>query len=354
MKVFNLETPALVVDEQLLDDNLMRMMEMLEDTKIALRPHYKTHKSTDIAWLQIENGAKGITCSKLGEAEDLVQAGIYDILIANQIVQKSKIARLAALAGMCHLTVCVDCEENIRDLSAAAAAAGTCIHCYVELNIGMNRCGVDTFEEFYRLAALLEELPGVSYDGIQAYAGHLAHEYDVEKREAAIQANEQKLQELLAYLEKRDIKSREVSGCSTGSIYLKKHSSVYTEVQPGSYIFLDRAYQGMHTGFKNALFVLATVISAGPDHFVIDAGIKSLCPDQGNPGLAGVDMTSVGVNLSEEHTAFYGPHKYKVGDMVRLIPGHCCSTVNLYDEMYLVDEDTVIDRIQIVSRGKAR
>lgn len=352
MKVYNLETPALVIEEQIMDDNLLRMMEMLEDTKIELRPHYKTHKSTDIAWLQIENGAKGITCSKLSEAEDLVQAGIYDVLIANQIVQKTKIARAAALAGMCHLTVCVDSAQNIRDLSAAAVTAGTTIHCYVEFDIGQKRCGVTNFEAFYELACLLEELPGVTYDGVQAYAGHLAHEYDVEKREAAIQANEQKLQELLAYLEERDIKSREVSGCSTGSIYLKKHSSVYTEAQPGSYIFLDMAYQDMHTGFKNALFVLATVISAGPEHFVVDAGIKSLCPDQGNPGLVGMEYESI--SLSEEHTAFYGPHNMKVGDMVRLIPGHCCSTVNLYDEMYLIDGDTVIDRIQVVSRGKAR
>ena len=327
-------------------------MEMLEDTKIALRPHYKTHKSTDIAWLQIENGAKGITCAKLSEAEDLVQAGVYDILIANQVVQKSKISRLASLAGMCHMTVCVDSAENIRDLSAAAQAAGTTIHCYVELEVGMKRCGVSDFEEFYQLAALLEELPGVTYDGVQAYAGHLSHEYDVEKREAALAANEMRLKHLLEYLEAREIKTREVSGCSTGSFYMKKHSSVYTEVQPGSYIFLDMAYQGMHTGFKNALFVLATVVSAGPEHFVVDAGIKSICPDQGYPGLVGMEYESI--SLSEEHTAFYGPHELKVGDQVRIIPGHCCSTVNLYDEMYLVDEDTVIDRIQVVSRGKSR
>ena len=352
MKLKDLETPALVIDELMMEENMDRMMAMLEDTRLQLRPHYKTHKSPDLAWLQIEKGAKGITCSKLSEAEDLVNAGIYDILIANQVVQKSKIARLAYLAGMCHMTVCVDHEENIRNLSAAAVLAGTVIHCYVELDIGMKRCGVDSFEEFYKLAALLEELPGVTYDGIQAYAGHLAHEYDTEKREAAIDANEERLKELIHYLEERGIKTREVSGCSTGSVYMKKHSLIYTELQPGSYIFLDMAYRGMNTAFKNSLYVLATVVSAGPKHFVIDAGMKSLSPDQGAPGIDG--MTFESVNQSEEHTAFYGPHNLKVGDLVKVIPGHCCTTVNLYDEMYLADGDTIIDRIPVVGRGKAR
>lgn len=352
MKLKDLETPALIIDEITMEENMDQMMSMLEDTRIQLRPHYKTHKSPDLAWLQIEKGAKGITCSKLSEAEDLVKAGIYDILIANQVVQKSKIARLASLAGMCRMTVCVDSEQNIRDLSAAACLAGTEIHCYVELDIGMNRCGVTDFEEFYQLAALLEELPGVTYDGIQAYAGNLAHEYDAEKREAAIAANEERLHQLIAYLDGRGIKNREVSGCSTGSVYVKKYSSVYTELQPGSYIFLDMAYRGMKTAFKNSLYVLATVISAGPEHFVIDAGVKSLCPDQGKPGLDGIGFKSV--SLSEEHTAFYGPHSLKVGDQVKVIPGHCCSTVNLYDEMYLVDGDTIIDRIPVTSRGKSR
>ncbi|MDD6816557.1 MAG: alanine racemase [Firmicutes bacterium] len=361
MKVKNLETPALVIDRQEMEENLQRMNGLLEGTGLKLRPHYKTHKSPVIARLQLEHGACGITCSKLSEAEDLANAGIEDILIANQVVQPSKISRLAHLAGRCCLTVCVDQEENIRALSAAAVLAGTQIHCYVELDIGMNRCGVTTFEEFYRLAALLEELPGVSYDGVQAYAGNLAHEYEKEKREAATAANEKRLKELLAYLSERGIESREVSGGSTGTVALKTKSAVYTEIQSGSFIFLDMAYQGMNTVFRNALYVMATVVSAGPDHFVIDAGIKSICPDQGNPGLVGHAYESI--NLSEEHTAFYGTHSFQVGDMVQVIPGHCCSTVNLYDEMYLVTraegsndirEAVIADRLQIVSRGKAQ
>lgn len=361
MKVRNLETPALVIDRQEMEKNLQKMNGLLEGTCLKLRPHYKTHKSPVIARMQLENGACGITCSKLSEAEDLANAGIEDILIANQVVQPSKISRLAHLAGRCRLTVCVDQEENIRALSAAAVLAGTQIHCYVELDIGMNRCGVTTFEDFYRLAALLEELPCVSYDGVQAYAGNLAHEYEKEKREAATAANEKRLKELLAYLSERGIESREVSGGSTGTVALKTKSTVYTEIQSGSFIFLDMAYRGMNTVFQNSLFVMATVISAGPDHFVIDAGIKSICPDQGNPGIVGHAYESI--NLSEEHTAFYGEHSFQVGDMVQVIPGHCCSTVNLFDEMYLVSRTTENEQIQdaviedclpVVSRGRAR
>lgn len=352
MKLKNLETPALIIDELVMEENMDCMMTMLEDTRIQLRPHYKTHKSPDLAWLQIEKGAKGITCSKLSEAEDLVKAGIYDILIANQVVQKAKIVRLASLAGMCHMTVCVDSEQNIRDLSAAACLAGTVIHCYVELDIGMKRCGVSTFEEFYKLAALLEELPGVSYDGIQAYAGNLSHEFDVEKREAAIEANEERLRQLIAYLDERGIKNREVSGCSTGTIYMKKHSTVYTELQPGAYIFMDMAYRGMKTVFKNSLYVLATVVSADDDRFVTDAGAKSVAWDEMRPGLDGMEFERS--SIAEEHSTFYGSHSLKVGDLVKVMPGHCGTTVNLYDEMYLVDGDTVIDRITVVSRGKAR
>ena len=137
MKVRNLETPALVIDRQEMEKNLQRMNGLLEGTCLKLRPHYKTHKSPVIARMQLENGACGITCSKLSEAEDLANAGIEDILIANQVVQPSKISRLAHLAGRCRLTVCVDQEENIRALSAAAVLAGTQIHCYVELDIGM-------------------------------------------------------------------------------------------------------------------------------------------------------------------------------------------------------------------------
>lgn len=353
MRIQDLETPALVVDRNVMERNMDRMVELLKGKQPKLRPHYKSHKCPQISRIQMEKGAVGITCSKLSEAEDLAEAGIENILIANQVVQPSKIARMAQLAKRCTLTVCVDNAENIKAISRAAADAESHVHCYVEFNIGMNRCGVETFDEFFTLAKLLEELPGVSYDGIQAYAGNLAHEYDAQKRERETEENEGHLRELIQYLEERDVHTKEVSGASTGTAYLKIDSSVYTELQAGSYIFMDRSYQRLDLNlFEQSLYVMATVISVHYDYFVIDAGVKSLCPDQDMPAIDGFEAAESKIN--EEHMIFYGPHNFKPGDMVRVIPGHCCSTVNLYDDIYVAEGDRIVGKMKVTSRGKSR
>lgn len=353
MYITDLETPALVADRTIMQKNLNTMMRLIEGKKPKLRPHYKTHKTPQIALWQLKNGAIGITCSKLSEALDLADAGINDILIANQVVQPSKIAAMAQLAKRCKLTVCVDNADNIRQISTAAQEAQSHIHCYVELNIGMDRCGVNTFEEFYELAKLLEELPNVSYDGVQAYAGNLAHEYDQPNRESGTADNEARVSALVAWLEERGIHSKEISGASTGTAYLKAQSTIYTELQAGSFIFMDMSYKrlGLHL-FENALHVICTVISADDRHFVIDAGVKSLCPDQDMPAIEG--FTAERTKINEEHMIFYGPHNYKVGDVVKVIPGHCCSTVNLYDQIYFAEEEQIVDRLAVTSRGKSK
>ncbi len=352
MKLNQLETPALIVNETAMQANLEKMIAMLKGTPMQLRPHYKTIKSTTLAHRQVAAGAKGITCAKLGEAEDLAQAGIADILIANQVVQPDKIARLARLASRCRLTVCVDNADNVRALSLAAEQAGSTINCYVELDVGMKRCGVSTFEDFYMLAKLLAESPGLRYGGIQAYAGNLAHEYDTEKREGTVQSNEQRLKDLIAYLEERGVKSENVSGGSTGTAYLKAQDTVYTEIQAGSFMFMDVAYGDMGLGFENALFVAGTVISVWPTHFVLDCGVKTISPDQGPPRVVGYEGHAV--KLSEEHLSVYGSHTAKLGDMIRVIPGHCCATVNLFDNYCLFKGDEVTGYIPVTSRGKSR
>lgn len=139
MKLKELETPALVVDLDALEQNIARMGQIMSSSKAKLRPHYKSHKCVEIAKMQIAAGAKGITCAKLSEAEGLIEAGIEDVLIANQVVQPSKVLRLAALAKKCRLTVCVDCEENVDAISQAAQMMGSTVHCYVEYDVGMNR-----------------------------------------------------------------------------------------------------------------------------------------------------------------------------------------------------------------------
>lgn len=353
MRIEQLETPALLVDRAAFDRNAQRMQELLGPLGVALRPHYKSHKSTAIAHLQIEAGAKGITCAKVGEAEDLALAGIDDILIANQVTEKSRIARCAWLAAGCRLTVCVDEEQNIWDLEQAAAFQGSTIHCLVEYEVGMGRCGVTTPAECEKLARAIEKCPHLTFDGIQAYAGHLSHEVSLEVRRTQAEKIEQELKQLKQYLESRGIPVKEVSGASTGTVELRRQGTVYTEVQAGSYLFLDATYQQLGLRFENSLTVLATVISTRPDLVVTDAGVKCIGVDQGDPQCPA--LPGAAVNMSEEHSAFALPgHDLQVGDRVQLIPGHCCTTMNLNDWFYFVRDGKVLDRLPVTSRGKSR
>jgi len=352
MRLQQLETPALILDLNAFEYNIRLMKDFLEPTGISLRPHYKSHKCTVIAHRQIQAGAKGITCAKLSEAEDLAASGIEDILIANQVVQPSKIARVAYLARCCRLTVCVDAAENIRELEKAAAVQGATIHCLVEFEIGMNRCGVDTFEKFYELAELISTCPHLVFEGIQAYAGQLSHETDHIIRKAETEKIEQRLVELHSYVEQRGLPVREISGVSTGTVEFRKQGSIYTEIQAGSYIFMDAAYNSLELDFKNSLFVLTTVISRNSELIVVDAGKKSVSVDQALPVFK--EFPQLPVDMSEEHVAVsVRDHDIALGHKLMLIPGHCCTTVNLYSHIYLVRDDRIVDRIPVTSRGKS-
>lgn len=352
MKINEIETPALILDKQTFEYNLERMDQLLEGTTMKLRPHYKSNKCAEIAKLQIKRGAAGITCAKLGEAEDLANAGIENILIANQVVQPSKVKRVAELAKDHYIIICVDDKDNIKALSDAAMEAGSQIHVLVEYEVGMKRCGVDTYDEFIELAELIDKSEGLIFEGIQAYGGHMAHEHSLETRIAETNRIENEVRELKALLEAKGLKVKEVGGGSTGTIEQKAKDTVYTDIQAGSYIFMDNAYGQLHLGFKNALFVLTTVISTKKDRVVTDTGVKSLGMDQGDPVFLGVPEGSP-ISMSEEHGAVYCEHNFKINDKLRYIPGHCCTTVNIFDELYVVDGDEVVDCWKITARGKA-
>ena len=353
MLVSQLETPALILDMDRFENNIRRMKDFTEGLGIALRPHYKSHKCTTIAHLQIAEGAKGLCCAKVSEAADLVRAGIEDVLIANQIVDPAKIARVATLAGCCRLTVCVDDVRNVDDLAAAAAVQKTTIHCLVEYDIGMKRCGVATYEDCLALARRIEAAPGLVFEGIQAYAGHLAHEDDEEKRRAYSEGIERDLRELKKYLEGNGLSVKEVSGVSTGTAFMRSRGSVYTEIQAGSYIFMDTSYNALNLSFENTLFVLAAVISTRNGRTVFDAGAKSFGMDQRPPVF--LDHPETAVRFSEEHCSIpEGVCGYRIGDKAKMIPGHCCTTVNLYDFIHFVRKEKVVDRVPVTSRGKNR
>lgn len=349
MHINRLETPALIVQEKTLLQNMEAMKSLLQDSPLALRPHFKSHKCAALARWQMKNGAKGITCAKLGEALDLADAGIEDILIANQITDPRKIRRLADLAGDCRLTVCVDHAENIDALAAAAKASDTVIHCYIEYDIGMERCGVTTQEAVLYLAERIGSHSHLRFDGIQAYAGHISHLADLPEMTRITASNSERLRSLLQKLEQHGMPARELSGGSTGTSVLKAKEGLYTELQAGSYLFMDATYRNLQVPFQNSLFVLSTVVSSRPGLTVVDAGVKTCGVDQGMPAIVGGTVRKI-VD-SEEHFQLHDfSAPVRCGDRLLLIPGHCCSTVNLHDRIYIVDNDRVVDRLAITGR----
>ena len=353
MELHHIPTPALIVDEPTFLRNAEEMKQLLQGGSLKLRPHYKSHKCAAIARRQMAEGAVGMTCAKLDEALDLADSGVEDILIANQIVDKSKIARLAHLANTCHLTVCVDHKENIDDLQAAAALAGSTIHCFIEYEIGMERCGVTDKETVAQLAKYIAGCPNLVFAGIQAYAGHISHMVTMEERLTETAKNTRKIRDLLAFLQAEGVEVRTLSGGSTGTAAIKVRDGLYTELQAGSYLFMDATYGELALPFKNSLFVLTTVVSVSDGLAVVDAGVKSCGVDQGMPMCCGFEVSHI--VASEEHFQLHNPTKdLKVGDKVLLIPGHCCSTVNLHDRIYMVNGGKVVDRIAVSARGGFR
>ena len=353
MKIENIQTPALILDKKILLENIKAMNSLLEGSNMKLRPHYKSHKCDYLAHLQIQNGAKGMTCAKLSEAIDLADSGIEDILIANQIVDPKKIRRLADLAGDCRLTVCVDDADNIKMLSEAATASGNTIHCLIEYEVGMQRCGVSSKEEVLKLAELIEKSENLVFDGLQVYAGHISHVENLAEREEATLNNYTKIKDVISFLNKHNISVNIVSGGSTGTAQVKVKDGIYNELQAGSYLFMDATYKNLNLPFENSLFILSTVVSKKNGLTVVDSGVKTCGVDQGMPEIVGNEAELI--VASEEHFQLHNLKKpLEIGEKVKLIPGHCCSTVNLFDKIYLVDGDTVVDRILITAKGIGR
>ena len=354
MKRIDLETPALTVDIRAMRRNMKRMADVMASSPMKFYPHYKSHKCPAIAWLQLAAGADGITCSKLGEAEDLCDAGIPNIVLANQVVQPGKLPRLAAVAAKTRLTVCVDHAENVLALEKAMAArGGGILHVLVEFEVGQHRCGVDTFEEFLALAKLIEAQPHLSFEGIQAYAGHMSHEADAEKRREEILRIEDVVVRLKSYCEENGLQVAEICGGSTGFAKDKPLDTVYTQAQYGSYLFMDASFLPLGLDFEQALFVDTTVLSVGPDRAVVDCGTKTMTMDQDPPRI--LELPGAKLIFNEEHTMILsGSTGLKIGDRLRYIPGHCCTTINIFDEMAVLDGDDVVDVWKIASRGKAQ
>ncbi|MGA2081658.1 MAG: DSD1 family PLP-dependent enzyme [Holophaga sp.] len=341
MPLSEVDTPALLVDLDAFEGNLRRLADAAAAYPVRLRPHAKTHKCPLIALRQIAAGAVGVCCQKVAEAEAMVQGGVRNVLVSNEIVGAGKLLRLAALAQEAWIGVCVDDAANVEQISEAAASLGVTLSVLVEVNVGGNRCGVHPGEAVLQLAQLIAGSPGLRFAGLQAYQGKAQHVREYAKRKEAIDKAVEMLQMTTRLLEKHGLACELISGAGTGTYPFEAASGVFNEVQPGSYIFMDADYgrdldrNGKPVAdFAHSLFVLATVMSHPvKERAALDAGHKALSMDSGYPlvvGKPGVEY----VNASDEQgmLSLQGPGcALEIGEKVRLIPGHCDPTVNLHD-----------------------
>jgi D-serine deaminase-like pyridoxal phosphate-dependent protein len=351
-----IETPALVIDLDILAKNIHKMASYMENKRAKLRPHFKTYKCPAISHMQIAAGANGITCAKLSEAEVLVAAGIRDVLIANQVVDPVKINRLAALANSdAKITVAVDSERNIEDLSRAADFYGSTLYILLEVDVGMGRCGINTKEEALLLAEKTVRSQSLSFEGIQAYEGHLQFIPDFEKRRRGVEAMVEKVGSIKEHLESRGIPVKEISGAGTGTYNITGDNTIWTEIQAGSYIFMDTAYNKVGLEFENALTILTTVMHKRPGFAVCDAGMKVCSVDHGLPEIKGFPKCSIHDGLSEEHGTIADPDdELDYLQKIEYIPSHCCTTVNLHDRYFCVRNGKLEAVWWITGRGKSQ
>jgi len=339
--VVEVDTPALLVDLDAFERNLDRMAARARSLGVRLRPHAKTHKSPDVAKQQIARGAVGVCVQKVAEAEAMVAGGVGDVFVSNEVVGRAKLERLAALARRARMAVCVDDTGNAADLSRAVVAAGSTIGVFIEVDVGGARCGIAPGSPAVDLALAVSALPGLAFAGLHAYHGSAQHLRTEAERRAAIGRACELAADTRDRIRASGLDVPLVTGAGTGTFEIEGASGVYGEIQAGSYAFMDVDYarnrpaEGSVFGaFEHSLFILSTVMSRPlPARAVCDAGHKASSCDSGFPRVADLSGATY-VGASDEHGVIAidppgsGP---RLGDRIRLIPGHCDPTVNLHD-----------------------
>jgi D-serine deaminase-like pyridoxal phosphate-dependent protein len=355
----SLDTPALVLDLDRVERNVAAMARFFAGRPAGLRPHWKTPKCAEVARLQLAAGALGITCAKLGEAEALVDAGVRtSVLIANQVVGDAKLERLVALAPRCaELIVAVDSAAQVEalDRSLARAGGGVRVGALVEVDVGMHRCGTTEPGETIALAKALAD-SRVEYRGIMGYEGHAVLIPDREKRESLARDAMTELSRHREALASAGLTPAIVSGGGTGTHDLTGAWPGVTEVQAGSYVFMDGAYRKVRSEFECALTLVTTVIRRRGRMLITDAGMKSLSHEFGMPEGATLPVRYVA--LSEEHGHVLVDEGAEVdlaeGSRIAILPSHGDTTINLHDRYFVARGDEVLAQWSIVGRGRFR
>lgn len=360
-------TPALLIDLDAFDNNVRQMATLAKKHGVTLRPHAKAHKSSAIAKAQLAQGTAGICCQKLSEAYPFVNAGIRDIYISNQFVGEDKVAMATELAAHVRLSVCVDHTAQIDALGKAADRAGVLITVLPEVDIGHGRCGVNSADALLGLVDRIGSYNLLRFGGIQAYHGGIQHLADWEERkQAAARAAAVTLQFVQA-LNSRGLACPIVTGGGTGTAEFDAASGVYTEIQPGSYVFMDGHYGSngwsgeLH--LRQSLFITSTIMStARAGRAVCDAGLKSVAVDSGLPRLkpAECDDRLRYIAANDEHGILQASSGEAMsmdeflGQRLLLIPGHCDPTCNLHADFVGIRNGIVECVWKIDARGLSR
>ena len=348
-----LTTPALLLDLPVVRRNITRMAARTRGPT-RLRPHVKSHKSAEIARLQIEAGAIGLTAATVWEAAAMAAAGMDDLLIANEVVGEEKIRCLAAIARNTRVTVAVDHVRNAEALSAAAGTVGAKIGVLIDVDVGLGRCGVRTEQEARTLAERVRSLPGLDLRGVMGYEGHCALESDRGTRAANVRIAMERLLAVVDALQSAGFPVEIVSAGGTGTFDLTGRHPGVTELQAGSYVFMDSSRTDLVPDFEAGLTVLATVASRYRTTVVLDCGKKTVGVDFKPPRIVG-EAARVRY-VSEEHTVFDVDSDcgLELGQRVELLPSYCPTTINLHDVYYVVQDGVVIDIWPVLARGPGR
>lgn len=358
-----LPTPALVLDKAALDRNIARMAAFAGARGIALRPHAKTHKSSDIGKRQVAAGAVGLCCAKLGEAEALAADGLENLHLTSPVVTAGAIARLTALNGRIEaLSTVVDHPANVRRLSEANASAGKALSIFIDVDPGNHRTGVASAEAALALATEIATSETLRLAGVQYYCGKQQHILSFAERREAIVDRTRYLEAVLAALRNAGHDIPVVTGGGTGTFLIDTELGVLNELQVGSYIFLDGEYGACEFpaderfAFEQSLFIDATVISANtPGRVTVDAGLKAISPDAGVPEVIGGAPGSHYLFMGDEHGAVLSEARPLpvLGERVTLRPAHCDPTVNLHDAYQVVEDGDVVASWPVTARGRA-
>jgi D-serine deaminase-like pyridoxal phosphate-dependent protein len=361
--VEDIPTPALVLDLDRFESNLARMAGFLREHGKAFRPHAKTHKCPEIARRMVAAGAVGSCVARLSEAEVFAEHGLGGLLITTPVIGRAKIERAMALAARVPDTIfVVESEQNTRDLNAAAGAAGVVLNLALDLFFG--RTGISPGAPALDLARVVSRLPNLRFAGLQSYDGAAAHTAPFDARQARSSGSMRQAVETRRLIERSGIECALVTGGSTGTYRIDASIDGVTELQPGSFIFMDMEY-GMIGGpngteyrdFAQALTVVATVVSRRPGLAIVDAGYKAFATDRPFPPAA-VDLRGAIYSWAgDEHGRLdlaQVDRDVRVGDRIAFVPPHCDPTVNLYDQIHAVRGNVIEGVWPIAARGKSQ